>query len=65
MLAPQFMKMAVVPIDLPWLPYLIFCVLSVVAACCSMTLPDTNGKELIQSIEELENGYCKERRNIY
>lgn len=51
------MKLTVAPVSLPWLPYVIFGVFSVIAAFCSIALPDTNGKKLMQTIEEAESQY--------
>jgi len=51
------MKLTMAPIGLPWLPYVIFGTLCAIAACSSFSLPDTNGKKFIQSIEEAEKQY--------
>jgi len=55
--APQIMKLTLAPISLPWLPYLIFGIFCVTAGWASFSIPDTNGKKFIQSIEEAEMQY--------
>jgi len=61
LLSPQIMKLALPPYSLPWLPYVIFGIMTVIAACVSITLPDTNGKELIQSVEDAEDIYSRRK----
>jgi len=49
---------------LSFLPYLIFGILAIIAGISILLLPETTGKPILQSIQEVEKFYSKGVENI-